>query len=311
MHLGQADAVAGWVARYRVRLDEAPPPAARPLDRRGLARRTRAGRSLPRVAGALREGGRRPAGLCRGGRMGAASAARCDRGGHARADPHRPRRARPVGGRHATATPRARHRARVLGLELPRAPGAAAADRARAGARSAGRPALSPRGGAAPRSSSATGWHRSSTSPTSSSRRSPRWAGQAGPWSCSTGWRQVGLWPTFATRTPAERSASCTPSRRPWPARCCCPGWPRRTATPLSATSGRPWRRCTWPTTTTGSLRSRPTSTFPPTPLVDRALESGDEHAIKLTEAALRSYERSGDPLLLMAAADACDRLGG
>ena len=31
VHLGQADAVAGWVARYRVRLDEAPPPAARPL----------------------------------------------------------------------------------------------------------------------------------------------------------------------------------------------------------------------------------------------------------------------------------------
>ena len=45
--------------------------------------------------------------------------------------------------------------------------------------------------------------------------------------------------------------------------------------------------------------------------LVDHALESGDEHTIKLTEAALRSYERSGDPLLLMAAADACDRLGG
>jgi hypothetical protein len=45
--------------------------------------------------------------------------------------------------------------------------------------------------------------------------------------------------------------------------------------------------------------------------LVDRALASGDEHAIKLTEAALRSHARSGDPLLLLAAADACTRLRG
>ena len=41
------------------------------------------------------------------------------------------------------------------------------------------------------------------------------------------------------------------------------------------------------------------------------ALASGDEHAIKLTEAALRSYARSSDPLLLLAAADACTRLRG
>ena len=39
--------------------------------------------------------------------------------------------------------------------------------------------------------------------------------------------------------------------------------------------------------------------------LVDRALASGDEHAIKLTEAALRSFGRSGDAVLLLAAADA------
>ncbi len=45
--------------------------------------------------------------------------------------------------------------------------------------------------------------------------------------------------------------------------------------------------------------------------LVDRALASGDEHAIKLTEAALRSAHRSGDPVLLLAAADACARFGG
>jgi hypothetical protein len=45
--------------------------------------------------------------------------------------------------------------------------------------------------------------------------------------------------------------------------------------------------------------------------LVDRALASGDEHAIKLTEAALRSHARSSDPVLLLAAADACTRLRG
>jgi hypothetical protein len=45
--------------------------------------------------------------------------------------------------------------------------------------------------------------------------------------------------------------------------------------------------------------------------LVDLALKSGDEHAIKLTEAAIRSYGRSGEPALLWAAADACARFGG
>ncbi len=45
--------------------------------------------------------------------------------------------------------------------------------------------------------------------------------------------------------------------------------------------------------------------------LVDQALASGDEHAIKLTEAALRSFARSGRPEVLWAAADASTRLGG
>jgi hypothetical protein len=45
--------------------------------------------------------------------------------------------------------------------------------------------------------------------------------------------------------------------------------------------------------------------------LVDRALASGDEHAIKLTEATLRSFARSGDPVLLSAAADAGTRFSG
>jgi hypothetical protein len=45
--------------------------------------------------------------------------------------------------------------------------------------------------------------------------------------------------------------------------------------------------------------------------LVDRALTSRDEHAIKLTEAALRSFGRTGDPMLLWAAADAGTRFAG
>jgi hypothetical protein len=44
--------------------------------------------------------------------------------------------------------------------------------------------------------------------------------------------------------------------------------------------------------------------------LVDRALASGDEHAIKVTEAALRSFARTGDAALLALAADACVRFG-
>jgi hypothetical protein len=53
-----------------------------------------------------------------------------------------------------------------------------------------------------------------------------------------------------------------------------------------------------------------PTKTPPPTDdLVDSAVASGDEHAIKLTEAALRSFARTGEPALLLAAADACKRL--
>ena len=53
-----------------------------------------------------------------------------------------------------------------------------------------------------------------------------------------------------------------------------------------------------------------PAGTAPPAEdLVERALASGDEHAIKLTEAALRSFARSGEPALLLAAADSSARL--
>jgi hypothetical protein len=43
--------------------------------------------------------------------------------------------------------------------------------------------------------------------------------------------------------------------------------------------------------------------------LIVQALRSGDAHALKLTEAALRCHARTGDPALLFAAADASHRL--
>jgi hypothetical protein len=51
----------------------------------------------------------------------------------------------------------------------------------------------------------------------------------------------------------------------------------------------------------------------PPAPaeLIGRALRSGDAHALKLTEAALRCHARTGEPTLLWASADASARLSG
>ena len=86
-------------------------------------------------------------------------------------------------------------------------------------------------------------------------------------------------------------------------------GWRRRIVTPPSATSGRPRRRCTSPTTSTARPAVRTDAPPSADSLVDMAVASGDEHAIKLTEAALRSFGRSGDEALLLAAADACARL--
>jgi hypothetical protein len=45
--------------------------------------------------------------------------------------------------------------------------------------------------------------------------------------------------------------------------------------------------------------------------LVDAAVASGDEHALKLTEAVLRGHARTNEPTLLLAAADASARLAG
>ena len=58
--------------------------------------------------------------------------------------------------------------------------------------------------------------------------------------------------------------------------------------------------------------RSSPVPEVPPPSaedLVERAISSGDEHAIKLTEAALRSFGRTDGHVVLAAALDACARL--
>jgi hypothetical protein len=47
----------------------------------------------------------------------------------------------------------------------------------------------------------------------------------------------------------------------------------------------------------------------PPDALIAQALRSGDPHALKLTEAALRCHARTHEPVLLRAAADASFRL--
>jgi hypothetical protein len=44
--------------------------------------------------------------------------------------------------------------------------------------------------------------------------------------------------------------------------------------------------------------------------LIDRAVETGDEHAIKFTDACLREYSFNPEPVYLAAALDATDRLG-
>ena len=209
-HLGRHDAIAGWVARYRTRLDDAP-PAARPLTEEDWPAALGAGRPLPRMARAVRAGDRRPAHRGRGGGVGAAPAPRVRRRRHPRPHPHRPRAACARRRRHAAPAPRGGERPGLLGVELPGTARAAAADRARRCGRCAWPTCPTfPRTRRA-RCSSATGSPPWPTSPTNSSRRWRRSAGPARRWTCSTSWRRVERGRTCAMPTPAVRSASCTP----------------------------------------------------------------------------------------------------
>ncbi len=44
--------------------------------------------------------------------------------------------------------------------------------------------------------------------------------------------------------------------------------------------------------------------------LIDRALQAGGAHSLKFTEACLREYDVKADPVYLVAAWDACERVG-
>ncbi len=228
------------------RLPAPPRPGARrggaAPHRGGLARGARAGRPLSRVARPLRAGDGRPAprppSWASGPRAWCPAAVGAATHGLIRTG-HAVRAL--AGGRHAAAAPRGRHRARVLGLELSGAARAAAPDRAR-GRRPTRWPTfpISPRTRRA-RCSSATGSPPWPTSPTSSNRRWPRSAGPAGAVDLLDQLASGG-----AARLPAQRGRRGRHRPAPFghvaaglraPA---ARGWPRRTAPPRWATSGRP-----------------------------------------------------------------------
>ena len=168
--------------------------------------------------------------------------------------------------------------------------------------RGAGRPALPSRGRAAPRSSSATGGRRGRHR---RRVRTGRGVARVEPASAvelldelAVG-RRAGL--------PAQRrravgpSACCTPSPRRWRASCCCPGWPKRTATPRS---GYAWQAAAALHVAYDVDRSTPV------PERSRRVDRGARRPRRWppatstpsssTEAALRAFERSGDPALLV-----------
>ena len=158
--------------------------------------------------------------------------------------------------------------------------------------------------------SSATGWPRWPTSPTSSSRRWRRSVGPAARSTCSTSWPPAGSLAYLRNADAggaigllhAVTSPLACELVLPWLAR----GGPGRRPRLRLAGRGGPARRlCRRPdhSSTEGGAadRGRPGGRC--------ALTSGDEHAIKLTEAALRAFGRTGQNALLLAAADACARL--
>ena len=306
--LGRADAIENWVARYRRRLDDAPPPAA-PLARGGLARCPGRRGALSRVARPLRAASWPTARRRRGGRMGAPPAARDRRarpptGSSAPATPcaaSMPPTRRPAGWSWPPAWPSGPRRYQ----ELPGPPlliGHQGVPEALAALPYL--PEDGPRAAADQRHGGPGGRHRRGV-------RAGRVIARPGRWerpSCSTSWPPAGRWPTCATPMGAAPSACSIRSPRPWPASSCCPGSRRRTATPPL---GYAWQavaalHVAYALDRHGPAPARGASSAEA--LVDMAVASGDEHAIKLTEAALRAYKRCGDPTLLWAAADACAR---
>ena len=142
-----------------------------------------------------------------------------------------------------------------------------------------------------------TGWRMWPTSPTSSSRRWRRWAATAMPSTCSTRWPWAGRGPICATPTTGTPSRCCTRSRRRWRSSWSCPGWPREDRDAALAYAWQAVAAIHVAYDIERTALPEGTMATPATDeLIERAVASGDEHAIKLTEAALRSHARSGMP---------------
>ena len=250
-HLGREDAIADWVEHYRRRLEPAPPPADRPLSEEEWPQRPRrGGRASPN--GSPCSSGRSPTAR-RSPWWASGRLASC----RARSGPPRhglirtAHAVRALGGRrHAAASARAGERPGLLGLDIPGAARAAAADRQGGRARRAGRPALPGRGRARASCSSATWWCRSGdiADEFEQAVASLGWSGgpvellDALAWGGSLAYLRnaddggaIGL--LHSVTVPAGLRADPALAGR------------SRTATPPSVTCGRPWPRCMWPTT--------------------------------------------------------------
>ena len=295
-HLGRDDAIAGWVERYRLRLDEAPPPADRPLTEADWPAALGQAGPLPRVAGALRERGRRPAGLlpswangrraccpARSGRPRTGSSApgtrcaACRRGRHATAAPRGGDRARPSGPRATRScpgppllighegVPEALADLPYLPEEAPRAVlisdrVACVADIADEFEQAVASLGLDGRGRRAAR---------------------PAGGGRVAGLPAQRGRRRGDRPPARHHVAAGLRAAAALAGR----------GGPRRRPRLRLAGRGGVARRLRRSTGSTPVPAERRPSTDA---LVDRAVASGDEHAIKLTEAALRSFAAAG-----------------
>ena len=307
-HLGRHDAIPGWVAQYRTRLDDAPPPA-RPLTEAEWPAALGRDGPLPRVARPLRARDRRSSRGRGRGRVGAAAAPGLRRCGDARAHPHRSRAARaramPTRRRGASRWPTAWPSGPASYEELP------------------GPPLLIGHEGVADALADLPYLPEDAPRPCLISDRVAAVADIADEFEqavASLGWTggAVDLLDQLATGgcagLPAQRRRRR--GHRP-PARGDLAAGLRAGA--ALAGGGGPGRRPGLRLAGRGGLarrlRHRPgrARTHGRAAVHRRpggaALASGDEHAIKLTEAALRSFGRTGDAVLLLAAADACERL--
>ena len=278
------------------------PPRRRPASGRPAGRRRLAGRpgrrgALSRMARPLRARAGRPPARRRGGRMGAPAC--CP--GRSAPPPtgsSAPAHAlRGLGG--ADTPPRRLELASALafwGSSYQELPGPPLLIGHQQRARGPGRAALPSRGRPAPAA------HQRHGGPGDRHRRRVR-AGRvlAGRRrrlhrAARTSWPPGVRWPTCATRTGAGPSACSIRSPRPWPASSSCPGSRQEDH---DAALGYAWQavaalHVAYALDRHGPAPARGASSAEA--LVDMAIASGDEHAIKLTEAALRCLQALRGP---------------